>query len=268
MKIYRETIVAGKTIIRSLRASTRIKIEKGRKPNRKPTPEAVMKVNFRNAVRKLTMLLNHNFDENSYHLTLTYKREPTNEEARKTLKNFIRNTTNRCRKQGSEFKWVAVTEYEHKRIHHHIVCSGADEKTIQRYWNKGFVNFKGLDASGNYQKLAEYLLKETEKTFRRPDSTFKRRYSTSRNIIMPEIKREEVSPRELNQDPRPVKGYYIDKDTYRRYEHAVLGVDCVEYIMVSLTKEPRIKRWRPGEVSAFERHYKVEQEEQMEWMYE
>ena len=257
MKLYRETIVAGKTILQAYRASTRVKAEDGkRRPRTNPTPEAVRKINLRNAVRNLTAILNHNFGAADYHLTLTYAREePTKAEARKNLQNFLRNMKNYCRKHGHEWKWVTVTEYENHRIHHHVVCSGVDPEVINEKWKYGWVNFKALDDSGNYYRLAEYLVKETEKTFRSPDAVSRKRYSHSRTIVIPEIRKEEVSARVLDQDPKPLKGYYIDRDTIARYEHAVLGVECVEFIQVSLEDIPRIRKWRGGKKTRKEKHH-------------
>lgn len=274
MKIYRETIVAGRTIIQSLRASTRIKTKKGEKRAAKsnPTPEAVRKVNLRNAVKNLTAILNHNFKVNDYHLTLTYSGiEPTKEEAKRNLQNFMKAMKRYCKKNNLEWKWVAVTEYENHRIHHHVVCSGIVPEVIKQKWNKGFVNFKMLESDGNYYKLAEYLIKETEKTFRLPDSVNKKRYSASGNIVRPEIKKELVSERLLQAELKPLKGYYIDQDTINRYEHAILSVECVEFIQVSLDEEPRLKRWRRGTKTKPEKKYKEAWSQQIEmegWLYE
>ena len=267
MRIYRETIVAGKTILQSYRASTRIRSVKGEKRAAKsnPTPEAVRKVNLRNAVKNLTAILNANFSEKDFHLTLTYSgSEPTKEEAKKNLQRFLRNMKNYCKKNDTEWKWVAVTEYENHRIHHHIVCTGVDVDVINEKWNCGWVNFKALDVSGNYYRLAEYLVKETEKTFRQKDSVNKKRYTSSRTIIIPEIKKELVSERMIEKDPEPLKGYYIDQDTINRYEHSILGVECLEFIQVSLAETPRLKRWNRGTKTTRERHYPEYWEEQLE----
>lgn len=260
---YRDTIIAGKTIMRSLKAIARIDSVKGqkRKPKTNPTSEAVMKVNFRNAVKILTAKLNHNFKHGDYHIVLTYKDIPGMEEARKNLENFIRNIRNYAKRNGIEIKWVAVTEYKHKRIHHHVVMSGVNQEVISRYWKCGYVKAVILDDTGNYYRLAEYLLKETEKTFREDNSIQKKRYSCSRNVIMPEVKREKVSGREIRQELKPLAGYTIDEDTVRRYEHAILGVDCLEYIMVSNADEPRLKRWKKGKRARASENYKTDEEQ-------
>lgn len=266
---YRDTIVAGRTVIRSLRANSRVNTEnKKRRPKQNPTSEAVQKVNFRNAVKILTAKLNHNFKPGDKHLVLTYSDVVKPMEAKNLLDKFLRNMRNYCKRNGIEFKWVAVTEYKHTRIHHHLVMSNVDEEVLQRYWKHGYVRSTQLDASGNYYKLADYLLKETEKTFREENSPQKKRYSSSRNVVMPEVKRERVSGREMREAVKALKGYYVDEDTVRKYEHAILKVDCMEYIMVSMDEEPRLKRWPKGKaVSPRESYKDYEQQLSFEELY-
>lgn len=261
MNYIRETIVAGRTVLTRLKASTRIKTEKGEKraARTNPTSEAVRKVNLANAVWKLTSILNANFTGLDYHITLTYAgEEPTKEQAKKNLANFQRRMKRACEKNGQEWKWVAVTEYENHRIHHHVVCSGVELQMLKDKWNHGYVNCKVLDGSGEYSQLAEYLIKETEKTFRLPDSVNKNRYSSSANIIIPEVRKENVSERIVNNELKALKGYYIDQDSVRKYEHAVLQVECMEYIQISLDDDPRLKKWKKGKRTKYERHYKEE----------
>ena len=225
---FRDTIVAGKTIMRFLKATARVKTEKQeRAPRKYPTSEAVQKNNFRYAVRMLTAKLNHNFKPGDYHVTLTYKDLVSTEESKKNLKRFLDNMRNYCRRNN-------------------IVMSRVDLDAINKYWLHGYEYPVLLDDTGNYYRLAEYLLKETEKTFREDGSPQKRRYTSSRNVKMPEVRREKVSGREVDQYIKVPAGYYIDEDTKRKYEHAILGVECMEYILVSTEDEPRIKRWRKG----------------------
>lgn len=260
--IIRETIVAGNTIMRALRPTTTGRGRKGEKraPRSKPSSEAVKAVNKRNAERKLTALLNHNFRGGDFHLTLTYSGdEPSKEEAKKNLNGFIRKIRRWAQENMVDWKYIVVTEYENKRIHHHLVCTAMNVDVIEQAWKHGFVNFKTLDRNGNYKRLAEYLIKETDKTFRLPDSVSKRRWSGSRNLVMPEVRRELTNYRELNESIVPVVGYQIDEDSIRRYDHRILGVECLEYIMVAIDK-PRYKRWYKGKRVDYERHYKEEWE--------
>ncbi len=256
MKIKKETIVAGNTILRSFKAAPSIRVKgERRQPKMNPTSEAVKKINYKNAVKKLTAILNHNFVDGGWHLTLTYSAEPSKQEAKKNLQRFLRNIRTYCKKHEIRWQSVSVTEYENHRVHHHVVCSAIDPKIINHYWKGGWTNLKALDDSGNYYKLAEYLVKETEKTFRQPDAISRRRYNCSRNIEVPEPKVEMVSERQIYQDPVPEDGYDIDWDTVKRYEHTILGIDCLEFIMVSRTAKPPVKKWKRGKTGKYEKTY-------------
>lgn len=265
MKYYRDTVVAGKTLMRRLIASTRVKNEKGEKRNPKinPTRETVQKVNLRNAVWTLCALLNTYFRKGDLWITFTYANEPDGAQAKKDLDKLIRKLREYHQKNNQTFRWVAATEYKNKRIHHHFVCSRTELDVIEKYWSYGWVTPKFLDASGNYLKLAEYIVKETDKTFREGNSPNKTRYRRSRNMPLPEVKRETVTDKELKEGPKKIKGYHVDRDTIHKYEHAILGVECMQYIMISLPPEPRLKRWYRGKKIKFEGEYKLQEESQL-----
>lgn len=136
----------------------------------KPTPEEVEKINERNALNKLRRLLKANFTEDDWHLVLTYKKEerPDPEEAKDILSRFIRKLRNAYRKNGYELKYIHVTEYHHKAIHHHIVINDIPDvtKIVRALWTYGRPNFSPLLSEHTFGEFAEYLLKETKKTFK------------------------------------------------------------------------------------------------------
>ncbi len=263
--MIRDTLVAGKTIMTRCFASTRIKTEKGQKRKRKgnPTPEAVRKINLKNAIWILCALLNTYFGEGDLHLVLTYAKEPDKRQAKKDLDKFIGGMRKHHKKNKRSLHWVSTTEYRHKRIHHHFVCSKTDLDLVRELWPHGWVKPVALDGSGNYIRLAEYLIKETEKTFREEDSPNKQRYRRSRNMPLPKPQRETISERVVKDGPKAPDGYYIDQDTVHVYDHAILGVECVQYIAVSERREPRLKRWYRGKRVPMEREHKVPEERQL-----
>lgn len=262
MKVIRETAVAGKTIYQSIKVPSGRHTDR-RRPKSAPTKEAVQKNNDRLAARNLALILNENFWQGSAHWTLTYKgKEPSQEAAEKSLKRFIRRMQYAAKKQGKDLKYVAVTEYKHQRIHHHIVMNTTDMGAVRKIWDEGFTHMTALDDSGNYQKLAEYLIKETTKTFRNPGSTHKRRWTGSRNLRRPVIKRELVSEKALSEDPKPIKGYYIPE--VRRFEHPVTGLEHLEYFMVA-AEEPRYRIWPRGKRISGKEFFRPEINEQEEW---
>lgn len=247
-KIIRETWISGAVVSVMLKAYCPGRTG-ARNKKQNPTQASVVKNNDRIALRKLAALINANFYPGDYHLTLTYGgTPPTRKEAERELHNFIRRMKREYKKLGKEFYWIAVTEYEHTRIHHHLVISYIDFETIQKQWTHGKIWTSSLDRSRNYTKLAEYLIKETQRTFRRPENATKKRWSGSRNLKRPVVKRELVDAKQLHEDPKPLKGYDIDRDTIHRYEHPFTGLEHMEYQMVSTDPVPRLKTWRKGSI--------------------
>ena len=259
MKTFKTAVVAGRTIWISVNLPSGVH-SRSRGMKRNVTREQVRENNDRLAVRNLTFILNNNFDETCGHFTLTYKDVPDPEQAARDRENFMR----RMRRAIPDLKSVAVTEYKNHRIHHHIVLSTTDVDLVSRTWKKGFVESTVLDKSGDYTNLAEYLVKETNKTFRDPDGIHKHRWSASRNLKKPDMKRAEVSARELEDDPKPISGYYIPEDRVRRYIHPVTGIEYLEYMMVALDKPRRYTVWPRGKIVSGREYYSVDEENEQE----
>lgn len=262
MRIVRETAVAGKVIYRN------IKVPSGnhrttRAPKKNITKDKVQKNNDRLAVKDLMLKLDNNFDDSCAHIVFTYKIEPSKKQAAKDRKKIVKNLRKELKKLNIDLKYIAVTEYENTRIHHHFVINTQNIDLVTTVWpeSKGFVNFKPLDSSGDYYKLAEYLIKETTKTFRLPGSEHKRRYTCSRNIKTPVIKREFVDIAELEEDPEPLTGYYIPKDRVRRYQHPITELEHLEYLMVALGDPRKYKVWPRGKAVTRREYYRVNYEE-------
>ena len=57
------------------------------------------------------------------------------------------------------------------------------------------------------------------------------------------------------------KGYYLDEDTVRVYDHAILDVDCKEYILVRLDGPSKVRR---GNTVRPEKIYSTDQQLEME----
>lgn len=246
-KFIREICIAGPCIDVTMKYSMRGSTKK-RQEKRNPSSEAVMKNNDRIAKKRLTRLMNANFYPGDLHCVLTYAGDPPSvEEARKEIEKFRRRMAREYAKQGKEFKWIEVTEYKNTRIHHHMLLSYIDDTIIQKQWKAGRARFAPLDRTRNYKGLAEYFIKETTKTMREPEARTKQRWSASRNLTRPIVKREIIDAREMHQKPRAFKGYEIDMDTINRFTHPFTGIEHLEYMMTSTDPVPRIKQWRKGE---------------------
>lgn len=259
----RERWVAGKVI------GTTVKLPAGnhtgkRAKRRNITSDMVRKNNDRLAERNLTMLIDANFGEGDGHYTLTYAIAPTQKQAAKDRDNFLRRLRYAMQKQGKELKYIAVTEYENKRPHHHIIINSNDMDLIREKWGKGHVYCSMLDETGDYQELAEYLIKETRKTFREPGAVHKKRYSPSANLVKPVIKRQYVDIAELFEAPKPISGYYIPEDRITRYKHPITEIEHLEYTMIAQKDPRKYKVWPKGEVVSSREYYKANYEEEQE----
>lgn len=216
--------------------------------SRKKTREEMQEANMRQAARRLARKINANFKPGDWHVTLTYREKPSNEEAQKSISSFLDKMRDRYKRRGYQFKYVLVTEYKSKRIHHHIILNNINDgkKTtsdfIRETWKeKGNPKFVPLYDCGEYQKLAEYFVKETERTFRDEESPFKQRFSCSRNLVIPkpDVKLRKVK-KSWEMNPKPRSGYYIVEDSlYNGFDW--MGYPYQRYVMVKIN--PKDSDW-------------------------
>lgn len=264
MRVIRETIVAGRMIYHEEKVPSGNHGKK-RGARRSITPAAVERNNMRLAVKRVWMLLAANFDHTCSHMTLTYAgNAPDKEQAKAEFGKFMRRLRREFRKMGEELKALYVTEYENHRIHHHIVLNATDVEMVDRVWKKGFVHGTVMDTSGDYHDLAEYMVKETEKTFRLDDAVNKQRYGHTRNLIMPVAKQEEISLSDMSDDPKPIRGYYVPKDRVRTFEHPVTGLTHRAWIELPLAEPRKYKVWPRGKRVPMTERFKPDYRESQE----
>ncbi len=211
----------------------------------KKTKEEIAKANMRQAVRKLARKINANFMPGDWHVTLTYKRGevPTPEESKKNIRDLLEKSRKWFKKQGKPMKYILVTEYKKKTIHHHLIINQVNDgkettsDQIRKLWKKGHPKFVPMYEEGEYQRLADYLIKETDETFREKNTPFHQRYSCSRNLVEPKVEKRTVEAKEWVMDPKPRKGYYILQDSlYNGYDR--MGYRYQRYVMVKLNPTP------------------------------
>lgn len=266
MAYFKTTVVAGATIEVCKSYTKRVGV-KVRSKRKKPTAEEMEKVNQLNAERKLRLKINANFMEDDLFITLTYRKNerPTPETAKKHIGDLLKTLRKEYKKMGAALKYVNVTEYENKAIHHHVLLNHVDgydiAKIVRGLWKFGRPDFKYLDNSGQYKDLAAYLIKETSKTYKKNDGGHKQRYSCSKNLVMPQPKVEVVKKATKWQaDPKPIKGYYIDFDTVYNGVDPFTGRKYQKYTMVSLKagmpfglSDEQQEEWR-RQKEAYEKH--------------
>lgn len=187
---------------------------------RKPTPEEMARVNERNCIKKLRRKIQANFGEDDLFMTLTYRRNsrPDAKGARQRVRNLLAGLRKEWKKEGQQLKYIIVTEYMNKSIHHHLILNdlsdGSGPKRVNRIWKKnGSTHNKYMYEDGQYERLASYLVKETNKSFRSAGNPAKARYSCSRNLKNPKPKIMKLRRDNWPEDPRVPKGFYLDKSS-------------------------------------------------------
>lgn len=209
--------------------------------NENPSPADVEKVNLRNAIKAVYRLMKNNFTSNDYHFVLTHNKDsrPMPDEAKRILRNFKARVKREYAKEGVEFKWMETTEYKNKAIHHHMVineCNGKAIQIIKRQWKCGHVRCAPLWEDEDYEGLAAYLIKETAKTRKEPDSVNKQIISHSRNLKPPKCIIKIIPARVWRKNPKPLKGYYIDKSSLYEKTDEVTGYIFQYYTMIRVER--------------------------------
>lgn len=254
MKIYKDMTKAGRVIEAYVHPAAGCHTGK-RCPRYKVTADNVRENNRRNSERHLRQLVEANFYEHSGLYLLTYEGYIDAELAQKRFRNFMR----RLKRKLPSVKMLYVTEYKNKRPHHHVLIDTLDSELIEEVWGYGIVRLAITYRTGEYKKLANYLTKETGKTFRESDALSAERYSHTRNLIIPVTKREETTMEELESDPEPIPGYYIAKDSIRRYEHPVTGLPCLEYTMIAINEPRKYRVWPRGKRAPKKERFRIEE---------
>lgn len=187
---------------------------------RAPTQEEQEKINEQQCIRKLRRKIHANFDKDDLFETLTYKRDcrPDPKGAAHELQLLLNRLRGIWKRAGTELRYIVVTEYKSKSIHHHLIVNdlpdGSGAKKIAQSWSRnGRANTKYLYEDGQYEQLAAYLIKETSKTFRDPENPSKLRYSCSRNLVTPVAKTRILKRDDWPEEPRVPKGYYLEKSS-------------------------------------------------------
>ena len=151
------------------------------------TPEAVQRNNEERSRRKLVQLIDANFTEKDYHVTLTYAgTPPAYDQARKDVKNFLRAVKRKREQRGlDELKYVYTIEDEQdgkrKRIHIHAIMNGGiSREELEQIWGQGYANADNLQPDENgLEAIARYITKQQKN---------RRKWARSRNLTQPKVR--------------------------------------------------------------------------------
>lgn len=245
MPYRREICSAGKTRQYTYYYSARADQKGGsRKANENHTKEAQQKVNSRMAIKRLTWILNENFDGTSLYITWSYKKEnrpKDKEEFKKTIDKLLRDIRKTYKGAGLDAKYVWVAELGQKGAAHiHMVLNAIDTQLLKKVWDKGWITIKPMDDTGQYRKLANYFVKYSEKTMKTLNGLQKRRYNASRNLTIPQPKKETVSQRKAYSHKIQVPpGWYVDKESIQEAWHEETGYMYFTYTLIYDGSSPR-----------------------------
>lgn len=249
MPYYQETVIAGRVMEVRKKNSARLGV-KGipRSDNSNPTPEDVEKINQANAEKKLRWSINENFVEGDFHIIPGFDNtwNPTPAEAIKVYEKFMRDLRILYKNEGTELKYVSAMERGQrgeKKIHFHLVINYMETKKISALWPWGRIRFFPLDNTGQYAKLASYIIKQTSQTFRSGEG-FKKRFNSSKNLRKPKIKNKVISHTKWLNEPKAIWGYYIEKDKTINGVSKVTGYPYQFYSMVQILPERKTTRKR------------------------
>lgn len=194
----------------------------------KKNKQAQKNLNDKNSRKRAQRLINANFTNGDYWITLTYTSEnlpPDIETAQKDMQNYIRRVNYRRKKEGlPPAKYLYITEQgeKTKRIHHHLIINkGLDADTLEVLWSKGKRNnVRRISEDENgLAGLSQYLTKDpkgrkrwkSSKNLKKPIesksySRFKfsriRRMIENQNIIQAELEKEYKGKRFLSAEVR------------------------------------------------------------------
>lgn len=223
-----------------------------RRKKKKRTPEEIKRQNQANRWKRVQRIILKNFKEGDWHLILKYlpgKRPETYEEAVKQRKKFISVMRKAYKKAGLPFKWIGVTERGKKAraLHHHLIIEDVTKdnlvtvQLVKKLWVYGNVQFVELYEDGEYEKLAEYIVK-TETKEERPWAT----YSRSRNLVMPKPRKEKINRRRWRKDPVAPKGWYVVKDSVWNGMNPFTGYPYQHYTIKKLVSIGKDKYRKGG----------------------
>lgn len=208
-----------------------------RSPRVNPTTEQQQKINDRHLVKRLTRLLNANFDENCWYITFDYKKEQRPESIEvlhKQEQKLLRDLRKIYKKENAVFKYVWTAEVGKRGgAHIHMVVSPIDIRLLKNIWQYGWTTIKPMDSSGQYRRLAEYFIKYFQKTRDTDEQIQKKSYNPSKNLIRPVPKKKPMRGKKFSYEIKVPKGWYLDKDSVRQG----ITADGYEFQYYTIIKE-------------------------------
>lgn len=227
-----------------------------REGKKKESRQAQKNLNYKNARKRLVRLMCANFHKGDLLVHLTYEDGyiPTEEQAKRDMKNFIERLRRSRKKQWlPPLKYIYVTEHadgsradKRVRIHHHMIINAMDRDEVERLWGKGRVRTDYAQPDDfELEGFARYLCKMAADKGRHS-------YVCSKNLDKPkeyksvtkisrrkfaEILRSGDEKQELLERLYKGKFKYLDSTTYINQEYGGMYLYSRMRRKVSIWKE-------------------------------
>ena len=200
------------------------KIPRGK--NQHSTPPRQREINKRIQGDKMQWILLENFEQGDWWVEFNYRqgtRPDDIDTATLQIRKARENLARRLKRKGITLTYMQMTERgDYGGLHHHmIIKNNFDVGLLKDVWPYGKVIIDDV-YSENLIKLAGYFAKGRKETN-------EKRYSRSRNLVVPEPEVEIISRAKWTKEPKPQKGYEI-YDLYNGY-HSMIGYEYQRYIM-------------------------------------
>ena len=213
---------------------------KKRTKRKRETPKAMSKYNNTKRAEKLQMLILVNFDK-GFHVTLDYPvgaRPETYKEAEDNLRKCLYKVSRRLKKQGKQFKYIAITERGKRAaaLHHHVIIEGDSQilDELIAVWGN-HIKISQMYEEGAYKDLADYFCKiETKEE----QTKGKSKYHRSRNLKEP-LQRVAFAQGTIKDDPVVPEGYQIIPDTLVNGFNELVGVRYQHFMAKKTAPEPK-----------------------------
>ena len=189
MKLREKETIAG----RSLELEVYPVTEKGYRRDRKNrvSSESQKKLNFKNAIKKLSRPINANFSDGDLIMTLQYNKEnrpKIEKEILRDVQNFIRRLKRHVKTNGlSQLKYIYSIEVANdNNWHAHILISKIDINIVNKSWrysDRVWVKKFNPEKHGGAEALARYFLgQKGDKDYEKGNW---RSWNSSKNLIKP-----------------------------------------------------------------------------------
>ena len=191
---------------------------KGMKREKKSirSEERIRQSNQRQAERKLRGLMNENFKDGDFLLTLDFHNHKPRDSAemQKLVSEFIKKLRYRLKKQDINPKYIYTMEVGPRGSRHvHMLIERVKLGEISDNWSYGGVHCTPLYSQGQYSQIASYFMKYALKTEQTEEKLVGKRWYGSRNLQKPKITKKIVLSTTFRKDPPEKKGWYLDKNS-------------------------------------------------------